>query len=76
MNLGYQFFGFNQCGVYMVVSMLLTSSTLWGFQYLHHSSRIWLRILSRALEKELNVLDFPMDPYSLTVFPKTFLNQF
>ena len=53
----------------MVVSMLLTSSTLWGFQYLHHSSRIWLRILSRALEKELNVLDFPVDPYSLTVFP-------
>ena len=38
--------------------MQLTSSTWWAFQYLQNSSRIWLRILSIALEGELNVLDF------------------
>ena len=76
-NLNHQLSDSSWSGVYMlVVSMLLTSFTLWGFQYLHNSSRIWLRILYRALEKELKVFDFLMDPYSLTVFPWTFLNQF
>ena len=34
------------------------SSTWWGFQHLQNSSRIWLRVLSIALEEELKVLDF------------------
>ena len=38
--------------------MQLTSSTWWEFWYLQNNSRIWLRILSIALEEELKVLDF------------------
>ena len=33
-------------------------STWWVFQYLQEAHRIWLRILSIALEKELKILDF------------------
>ena len=40
------------------VSMQLTSSSWWRFQYLQNNSRMWLRILSIALEEELKVLDF------------------
>ena len=39
-----------------LVNMQLTSSSWWAFQYLQKNSRIWLRVLSRALE-ELKVLD-------------------
>lgn len=42
----------------LVGSMQLTSSAWWGFQYLHNSSGMWLRISSVALEEELKVLDF------------------
>jgi len=38
--------------------MQLTSSSWWAFQYLQKNSRIWLRMLSTALEEKLNVLDF------------------
>ena len=38
--------------------MQLTSSSWWAFQYLQKNSRIWLRMLSIALEEELKVLDF------------------
>ena len=38
--------------------MQLTSSSWWEFQYLQKNSRIWLRMLSIALEEELKVLDF------------------
>ena len=33
-------------------------STWWVFQYLQEAHRIWLRILSIALEKEIKILDF------------------
>ena len=33
-------------------------SIWWVFQYLQEAHRIWLRILSLALEKELKILDF------------------
>ena len=51
--------GFNWSGVYIgLVNMQLTSSSWWEFQYLQKNSRIWLRMLSTALEEELKVLDF------------------
>ena len=37
----------------LVVSIQLTSSTWWG-----NPQRVWLRILSVALEEELDVFDF------------------
>ena len=46
--------GSNQSGAYvLVVSMQLTSSTWWRFQYLQNNERIWLSILSIASEAEL-----------------------
>ena len=45
-------------GQHSGVSLKLTSSTWWGFYYLKNNPKIWLRILSLALEKELKALDF------------------
>ena len=42
----------------LVVNMQLTSSIWEDFQYLPNSSKMWLRILSIALEEELKFLDF------------------
>ena len=36
----------------------LASLTGGGLQYLQNNSRVWLRIVSIALEEELKVLDF------------------
>ena len=52
---------FRNCGSlghgYSLVIMELTSST-WGFSICETAHRIWLRILSIVLEKELKVLDY------------------
>ena len=42
----------------LVVNMQLTSSIWEDFKYLPNSSKMWLRILSIALEEELKFLDF------------------
>ena len=41
----------------VLVIMELTSST-WGFSICKTAHRIWLRILSIVLEKELKILDY------------------
>ena len=43
-------------GLRAVGSIWLTSSTWWQFQHLPNSSKIWLKVLSIALEEELKSL--------------------
>ena len=45
-------------GVHRFSQYAVNSSTWWAFQYLQKNSRVWLRMLSMALEEELKVLDF------------------
>ena len=69
--------GFNWSGVYIgLVNMQLTSSSWWAFQYLQKNSKIWLRMLSTALEEKLNVLDFVWSfTYPLFCLAQLFLFQ-
>ena len=51
--------GSSWSGVYMLAGNIqLTSSTSGGFSICKTAQKIWLRILSIALEAELKVLDF------------------
>ena len=62
-NLNHPHSGSNLSGVYMLmICMEFTSPTWCGLQYLQNNSRRWLRILSRVLEEELNVLDLVRPP--------------
>ena len=55
-------------------SAMQSASTWKGFEYLQNSSKVWPKILSMALEEELEVLDFVVPlKYYYVVFLDCFL---